>query len=186
MTDWKAVAGYEGLYEVSNDGAVRGLPKWGSPGNELKQSKTQDGYLDVCLSKDNKKRHFKVHRLVALAFVSNNQNKPEVNHKNGIKTDNRACNLEWVTRSENERHAYKNGLKSYEICKTNKALEASNKAHRRPVVRSDGKEYASIEDAANDVHGSQSNISKVCLGKRKSAYGYGWSYKRELLESGQA
>ena len=185
MTEWKAVSGYEGLYEVSSDGAVRSIPRLGSHGKELKQNKTRHGYLDVCLSKNNKKKRFKVHRLVALAFIANDLNKPEVNHKNGVKTDNRVCNLEWVTRSENERHAFKNGLKSSEICKTKKALEASNKAHRRLVVRSDGKEYASIEDAANDVRGDQSNISKVCSGKRKSAYGYGWSYKRKVLDRGQ-
>lgn len=107
MENWLPIAGYEGLYEVSDMGGVRSLKRATTSGKVLVQRSGTGGYLRVCLCKNNHKKTFVVHRLVASAFIENPEHKPEVNHKNGIRTDNRASNLEWVTRSENERHAYK-------------------------------------------------------------------------------
>lgn len=97
------ISGYEGLYAVNRKGEVRSIRK----NIILKQWYTL-GYLYVSLGKSNKER---VNRLVAKTFIPNTENKPEVNHKNGIKADNNIDNLEWVTGSENKKHAYKNGLR---------------------------------------------------------------------------
>lgn len=103
---WKSIDEYDGLYEVSNFGRIRSLKRATTKGIVLRQKAYHGGYMCVCLCKDNKRSTKSVHRLVALAFVPNPYGKPEVNHIDGIRYNNRADNLEWVTRSENERHAF--------------------------------------------------------------------------------
>jgi hypothetical protein len=99
---WKAIPGFEGKYEVSNLGRVKSLPKFGRRERILNSKPNDQGYKTVCL----KRKAVKVHRLVSNAFIPNPYNKPEVNHKNGIKTQNDVLNLEWVTRFENQRHSF--------------------------------------------------------------------------------
>ena len=103
---WKWVTGYEGLYMVSDKGRLMGLPKKTHYGHIMKTKTSAKGYETVCLCKNGVKNDLRVHMLVANAFVSNPHKKPEVNHRNGVRSDNRAVNLEWATRSENELHAY--------------------------------------------------------------------------------
>ena len=115
MEIWETIENYEG-YQISNFGNVKSLSKKIKCKNGfrvtkekiLKLKKTKEGYLSVQLK--NKGKHFSIHRLVALNFICNLNNKPQVNHINGIKHDNRVVNLEWCTRSENQIHAYKNKL----------------------------------------------------------------------------
>jgi len=108
----KDIAGYEGQYAVYEDGRI-----WSYKHNKfLKNSYLKTGYARVGLrdTNNNQKRNcFLVHRLVAMAYLSNDSNKPEVNHKNGIRADNRVENLEWVTRSENNQYAWTFGKKVY-------------------------------------------------------------------------
>lgn len=105
---WHWVVGYEGLYMVSSLGNVMGVPKKTTYGHMLAQKETPvgSGYYSVCLCKDGIQKHYRVHRLVAQAFIPNLDNKPEVNHKDGNRSNNRVDNLEWATRSENETHAF--------------------------------------------------------------------------------
>ena len=112
---WKWVVGYEGRYQVSNLGRVR---SWiNTQANKQETPKIlkcflRRGYPSFDFFKNGKQKNFYVHRLVALNFIPNPENKKEVNHINGIKTDNRAINLEWVTPKENIRHAWNTGLSS--------------------------------------------------------------------------
>lgn len=117
---WKPVVGYEGLYEVSNMGEVRGLPRtvltqkgWYQhvKGITLRQKNTKDGYKEVTLLKGSKPKSIRAHRVVAFAFLGAPSSPDlEVNHKDGNKQNNCVSNLEWVTSSENQKHAYRMGL----------------------------------------------------------------------------
>ena len=115
MEIWKNIENYEG-YQISNFGNVKSLSKKIKCKNGfrttkekiLKLKKSKQGYLSIQLK--NKGNFFSVHRLVALAFIDNPENKLQVNHINGIKHDNRIDNLEWCNQSENQIHAYVNKL----------------------------------------------------------------------------
>lgn len=184
MIEWRDVPGYEELYQVSNTGLILSLPKRTSSGKIIKPTINADGYLTVCLSKNNAKKTFRVNRLVALAFIPNPFYKLEVNHIDGDKTNNVSTNLEWCDRSENEKHAYSIGLKRRSP--SSACMAASARAHMRKVRRDDGMTFESIRDAAAAVAANDkgASISKVCRGLRKSAHGFGWEYadldKREM------
>lgn len=106
---WKDIEGFEGKYEISNMGRVKSLKENGE--FLILKPRLSNGYVRVYLGKvEIKLKSALIHRLVATAFIDNCKNKPFVNHKNGIKTDNRVENLEWCTKSENTIHAYNNGL----------------------------------------------------------------------------
>lgn len=113
MENWKKISKYP-LYEVSDLGRIKTY-NWKNKGKEsiMKPALDNGGYLRTMLKNPNGKfSTIKVHRIVAIEFIPNPNNLPEVNHKNGIKNDNRVCNLEWVTHSENLIHCYKIGLKN--------------------------------------------------------------------------
>jgi len=106
---WKSIKGYPG-YLVSDHGRIKSI-KFGKE-KILKQRINRNGYSRVTLSNNGKIETKDVHRLVLEAFVGNPGGKLECNHRNGIKSDNRLSNLEWVTRSENIIHAYETGLRN--------------------------------------------------------------------------
>jgi len=111
---WKAIKGYEGYYEVSNFGRVKGLDRIVNSSNikgriqrgKVLQPIMSNGYRFVNLNKKNKNVKSKISRLVASHFVENLHSKPEVNHMDGNKTNDNAWNLEWCTSSENSQHAH--------------------------------------------------------------------------------
>ncbi len=109
---WKDIDGYESVYQISNLGRVRSLRDCNQKPREkiLSPYKSHNGYLQINLVRREKKSTFKLHRLVAQAFIPNPENKPEVNHIDGNKSNNHISNLEWCTHSENMQHAVKSGL----------------------------------------------------------------------------
>ena len=117
--EWKTISDTQGRYEVSSLGRVRSTDRvvrysngrvYSYKSKMLKPCRDKDGYLLIGIRNKNRRQTIKVHRAVAKAFICNPHNKREVNHINGIKTDNRKENLEWVSSSENKTHAFKIGL----------------------------------------------------------------------------
>ena len=118
--EWKSIKGYEGLYEISNLGNVKSLSRMKINNRGYQKTKERiakpvkhnSEYYRVSLTNNNHERkYFSIHRLVAEAFLPNPDNLPQVNHKDGNKTNNKVENLEWCSRSYNLQHAYDNGLK---------------------------------------------------------------------------
>ena len=106
-----------------------------------------------------------VHRLVAETFILNSNNYPVVNHIDGNKLNNSVNNLEWCNQSENVRHSYANGLQK--------------PTNTRKVIRSDGKEYGSLEEAARELYTNNKKIWKICNGYQKQYKGFSFRYKEE-------
>lgn len=183
--EWRPVSGYEGLYSVSNKGRVKSLSRTVSKSTSfrhetadkiMRSSKLRSGYLFVHLTKDGKTKMFPIHRLVAIAFIPNKENLPEVNHKDENKTNNYLENLEWCTKQYNMTY----GTRTQRTYK--------------PVLQYDKNmnlvaEYASVSDAAKAVNAGTTNISACAKGtkrKRKgrnpcfvrTAKGFIWRYKK--------
>lgn len=157
---WKPVAGYEGIYEVSNMGRVKSRRKIISSVDDGK------GYLRLHLSKNGITKSFRVHRLVAEAFVPNSDVSLKVNHIDGNKKNNRSDNLEWCTQAENVAHAYSNGLSTRNNPRQVKAIDLNGNVQY----------FTSQCDASRKTGVAQQNISLCCKGKIKSAGGYIWQY----------
>ena len=192
MEVWKDIKDYEGLYQINNKGEVKALEKtvWNGQGylyfseKIRKLNPDKDGYLNITLSNKGKVKTFKIHRLVAEAFIPNPNNLPEVNHKDGDKTNNNVDNLEWCTRKENQKHAFRIGLinQNGERNHMYGKLGADN-PNSIPIYQLNKKngdiirEYDSLASAGRDLGVNTGKICLVCQGKRNSAYGYKWKYK---------
>jgi len=184
---WKDIEGFNGRFAVSNKGRVLSKARYinrpyGKTFKEdyiLKPHKNHKGYLAVDLDK---KKNKVIHRLVALAFIPNPENKPQVNHIDGDKTNNNVENLEWCTNQENQIHAVRMGLNDHSKYESGKP--------KKPVVQIDIKtgkivgRYNSIKEAANAVgQKTSSNIGGVCRGSygRKTIGGYYWKFESEVM-----
>lgn len=166
---WKDIIGYEGKYQVNNYGQVKSLKS----GRILKQYLNKYGYYQVTLSKDNKAKLYRVHRLVAMSFLKSINNKTQVNHINGNKKDNRLENLEWCNSSENLKHAYKNGLQKPKKGKDN---VLSKKTYQYDTNLNLIKEWDSVADIVRELNITKQQISACCLGKTKTTRGFIFTY----------
>jgi hypothetical protein len=169
---WKDIEGFEGYYQVSNLGRVKGLErtvKHYTGGIKklnqiiLKLCKDFKGYFNIQLSKNGISKTYKAHRLVAKHFIPNFENKLEVNHKNGVKTDNSAINLEWCSCSENIIHAFKTGLKKAIRGEKNGNSKITENIAYNIKYNTDG---LSQKEIANQYEISQSLVSSIKNGKK--------------------
>jgi len=166
MEVWKTIEGYSD-YQVSSWGRIKSLPKTRSIGTNFKHYKEsirkpqlqKNGYFYIELCNCKKAKLIRIHRLVALAFIPNPENKSEVNHINCIKSDNRLQNLEWNTSSENKIHAFKNGL-----------IPSGGDHHKaRKVLNTvSGIVFNCMKDAANSVGMDRETLGGQLRGRRKN------------------
>ncbi len=176
MEIWKDIDGYNGYYQVSNQGRVKNAER----GTILKQQISRFGYKRVKLFKGNKGKDYAVHRLVAQAFIDNPEGKPCVNHINFDKTCNAVENLEWCTYEENNKWSMANGRKAMrpewleKICKTRKT-----KAVVGTNIKTGEKVYFNSIRATKEIGADPSDVSRCCRGLSGSSGGYYW----ELLEA---
>ena len=187
---WKDIKGYENLYQVSNLGRVKSLGRrvvgkngYGYYFHERikKASLMNHGYMivDLCKNGENKKKY--IHRLIAEYFIPNPENKPQINHKNGIRHDNRIENLEWCTPYENNKHM-KEVLKTAYIFPPKYGKD--NPKSRKILQFTKGgkfiRSYETLTEAEICTGAHHPNISKVALGKRISAGGFVWKYEEDV------
>lgn len=190
--EWKDIKGYEGKYKISNLGRVKAIERKVRQGkgeyfikeHELKTWIDSVGYVSVGLTVDSKTKYFRIHRLIAEAFIPNPNNLPVINHLNGNKTDYRIENLEWTNQKQNSIHAVKTGLKKV----TEKQIDAARKnvllaleKTKKKVKQYDLngnyiKTWNSMTEIEKTLKIHYQGISKCCLGKNKTSYGYIWKY----------
>lgn len=189
IEQWRGVPGFDGYYQISSFGRVKSLPyTFVAKNNEsypvkekiLKQDKTNKGYLRATFSVSilSKKKRVSVHRLVGEMFIPNPENKPYINHKKGIKTDNRAHQLEWSTQKENIKHAKDVlGIKYQSALGKTGALSPNSKKIKQidVVTGKTIKIWGSITEAATSFGGAAS-VSACLRGKCKTSMGFKWKY----------
>lgn len=166
----KDIKGYEGLYQISDEGQVRRIHKDGS--TRPVKGKGGSKYYTVDLCKDGKPKCFNVHRLVAEAFLEMPEGCKEVNHKDGNKKNNHVDNLEWVTQKENLLHAIEQ-LQHYPFGKPARKVNCID-AETGEIIQT----FPSLMDAARACGkaSARTGITLVCQGLQNKAYGYKWEY----------
>ena len=178
MDNWKDVKGYEGIYKVSDTGKIRSVERYvvgenGSgiyqkliKGRILRRGINRTGYYKLQFSVKGVSKTVLAHRLVAMAFIPNPENKPEVNHIDGDKFNNNITNLEWVTRAEQMQHAYRTGL-----------INANHL--KKPVRISKGVEFYefdSVGETAKYLKCSACSVGIVANGHSPSIFGWKAEY----------
>lgn len=180
---WLPIKGYEGLYEVSSMGRLKSLRRSDSIGRSLQDrivtpKNCTNQYQASTLCKNGIKKQILRHRIVAMAFIPNPENKDEVNHKDGDKTNNKVSNLEWATKSENERHKYSvlghgNPMKGKTGAENKKSKPVLQKDLRDNLIA----KYDCATSAAASVGAKfSSGICRACREPHRVYYGYKWSY----------
>lgn len=195
LNELKGFENFKG-YSVTSDGKVythfkRYNKSWvllDEPKKELKPAFNKKGYPTVRLSSENRKKSARIHRLVALAFIPNPDNKPEVNHIDGNKQNNKAENLEWVTNAENHRHKMEHNLNivksgAEHYMRLRNYQEGDHHRCKKVLQIDSGgnviAEYKSLSLAAKAIGIDYSSISKAVHGHIPRAGGYIWKFSCE-------
>ena len=173
MEIWKPIVGTKGFIEVSNEGRVRSLLR-GSP-RVLKTQTDKKGYHRLRVTIEREKMCYKVHREVAKAFIPNPGNLPQVNHKDGNKSNNAVDNLEWISNRDNAHHAIENGLWENVF----EGSRRENESRKRPVIGyftpDISQRFESIREAEKYV--GSTHVVDVLKGRRSHVKG--WSFRYE-------
>lgn len=169
------IQGYEGLYTISNQGYIKFCDKQKGSGVKIREGvkKASDngcGYLSTGLTKNGISTTFYVHILVAKHFIPNPKNLPEVNHKDGNKSNCAAYNLEWTDRKGNEEHAWRTGLKS------TLTVWNSKKVYQFSLKGEFIKEWINGNEVQRQLGFHGSVIRRCCASKISTAYGFKWFY----------
>lgn len=173
--EWVYLPNTDNRYIISNMGRIASVPRRRTRGGLLKPQPNKQGYLMIAIRYNGKYKLWRLNRLVALTFLPNPNNYEQVNHINGIKSDNRVSNLEWCSRSHNQKEAYRLGLQkpsehqkrvAKKYCIENKSIKI--RAMRFPFI----KDYSSMSEASRDLGIPVSCISRVVNGKRQQTNGY--------------
>lgn len=187
--EWREIPGYEGLYMASTLGRIKRLEREYSHSRGgirifkekiVCQTKNKWGYVyvELCNQGSSRKKLF-THVLVALTYIPNPENKPQVNHVLGIKDDNRVTELEWNTRSENKKHAFRIGItkpvKSF-LGKKGALCPNSKPINQLTIDGQFIRQWPAAKEAARELGLSQGNITSCCQGKYKSTGGFKFQY----------
>ena len=170
MEEWRSVPGYKGYYEVSSEGNVRSVDRvivrhgrnTFLRSQPMKQYVDSAGYLNFMATKGSRKTHLMVHRCVALAFISNPQNKLTVNHKDGNKLNNSVANLEWATYSENLSHAYVNHLRNTTLGKHIPPNTAKTIPTKKELIRELREANCNMSEVARKHRITSTAVAKMC------------------------
>lgn len=159
----KDVKGYEGRYAVTEDGQV-----WSYKTKRFLKSKISRGYEQVVFSVENQQKTFSVHRLVAMAYIPNPEELPQVGHKDDNPSNNCVENLYWTNALENNSRAHRTNI-------------ISNQRKKQVFCQELNRVFTSMEEAAEELKINAKGISNCCCGKAKTCGGYHWRYADELL-----
>ncbi len=184
---WKDVVNYEDIYQISNLGNIKSIERiikppfkssYIKPGKSINKQKGYH-YLQVTLCKNGTQKTYLIHRLVAISFLSNSHNYPCVNHLNGNKQDNRIENLAWCSYSQNEQHSYSvlgKKIKGSALGKFGKDNPKSKPLIQYDLFMNFIKKWDCAAGVERETGILNQNISKCCLGYRKTAGGFIWKY----------
>ena len=173
MEIWKQIEGYDGKYQVSSYGRIKSFAQNKKDGAIKEGHLDYKGYPKISLYKDHECKDFFIHRLVAMAFIDNPENLPQVNHKDEVKTNNCVENLEWCTNSYN--HDY--GTRNERAAVSNYCCETTSKKIYSVDAKTGQIEYFdSIGDAERKIGNSHCNIVRALKGRRPHCGGRQWFY----------
>lgn len=167
IEEWRPIVGYEETHLISNFGNVKTYKRLD---RNLKPTIKPDGYVRISITRDKKEIKPFIHRLVAQAFISNPENKPEVNHIDCDRSNNDVNNLEWVTAKENTAQTIKNGNFFY------RAHTIKRKVNKYSLSGEFLQEYESVKEASECHNTSPNNLTSVLRGRSITACGFKWGY----------